>query len=405
MIYIKNFYKPFLLSKNMLAVVSIAVFLLSLSISLIIFDEGILSMLKYCLSFLLLSFLMSFMLENRNSDDDTPRNLNLVFIVLYSLAIIIFGISFYESWRADYFITNPIWFIDTYNKWHQDTAFNISLINGILNWGYPTIGIDGHRPTAYHVLSHYVDSALYLVSGLNPYKSYLFVSFIKACFFANAIFILCLKTNSSIKNGFLVFILSAPLIIASWHSIGSHALWFTSFLLIFTSGFAYRLISSQSKLSTKDGIKLFIVCSLLCAGKISTGFSFVCIIFAALFLTNIKNIRFYILGIICCGFIYLYQRLINYSYGIGSKIDISELTIQNYFNAMTSSNYAIAYLAILASLAILYFKTKDKTLARLMFGLVISHIVVSSITIIFTTFNINDRYYFFLVNFQSRYCF
>ena len=82
MIYIKNFYKPFLLSKNMLAVVSIAVFLLSLSISLIIFDEGILSMLKYCLSFLLLSFLMSFMLENRNSDDDTPRNLKLGFIFL-----------------------------------------------------------------------------------------------------------------------------------------------------------------------------------------------------------------------------------------------------------------------------------------------------------------------------------
>lgn len=386
----------FFLGRGVTMSVSLTTFMLSFLISIFVFNESKAGMFIYCSLMLLITCVLSLLIENRNASPQVSKYYFAVILIAMTMMIILSGVSFFEGWRSSYFLSNPLWSVDAKNMWHQDTAFNISLINGIINWGYPTIGIDGHRPTAYHVLSHYVDAVLLSFSGLTPYTSYVFTSFIKACFFVNAIFILAFKVNSSIRNGVVIFLVSAPLIIASWHSIGSHALWFTSFLLIFTSSFAYRIIFSEDSLSKIDSIKLLVLCVLLCTGKISTGFSFVCIVFGSLFFKNKNNINYYILGGILCVFIFFYQKFINYSYGIGSKIELSELTLKNYLISMTTSNYAIGFLAIISALCAIYALTKDKSLLRLAFGLISSHIVVTSITIAFTTFNINDRYYFFL---------
>ncbi|MFH0474216.1 hypothetical protein ACGCE5_09505 [Kluyvera ascorbata] len=380
--------------KKPTGVISSLIFLITCIVSIIIFPLHSFGMIIYSFLFFIISVIASTLIEDNNTDNK-KLTLNNSPILSISILIFIFGISFYTPDRVDYFNLNPIWAVDNINRWHQDTAFNISLIRGILNWGYPTIGLDGHPLSAYHVLSHYVDAVLYKISKLDPYSSYGFTVLIKAVYFVNSIFILTYKVSHNKKNGLILFLIASPLVIASWHSVASHALWFTSFLLVFTASIYYKIIISDSIASKKQYIKIILICIALSIGKISTGVAFASFVFASMFFRDYTKKRFYISSFIVFIFLMIYQKFINYSYGIGSKIDLSQFNIVNILSSISTPKYSSSIFILLAILLLAYKASKSRQIPRVIFGLSVSYFSIILLNSVFTTFNSNDKYYFY----------
>ncbi|MFU0882627.1 hypothetical protein ACM26M_15480 [Kluyvera cryocrescens] len=370
-----------------------------LSITIILFSAFLfhfnkMGVIIYTLLLSAIVMFLSSLIENNNKDNHSISIRNPI-ILLMPMVIVFIGFSLYTKDIINYFNFSPLWAVDELNRWHQDSAFNISLIRGIINWGYPTVGLNGHPLSTYHVLSHYVDAALLTISGLDPYESYGFTSLVKSCFYTYLIFILLYKRSQNSRNGIVLFFVASPLIIASWHAMISHALWFTSYIVIASSSFVYNVLTSNNRTSWQEYIKLTCICLILSAGKISTGLSFTCIIFASLIFKEYKNKLFYISAIVALIFFALYQKFINYSYGIGSNIELSNISVKNILNAFSTPKYSSVMLFMAV---ILYLSSKVlslKAVKRVSFGIFSSYITIILINTSFTSFNINDRYYFY----------
>ena len=318
-------------------------------------------------------------------------------VLAISIIIIIYALSFYDSYMNKYFSFNPIFDVDTHNIWHKDSAYNLSIIQSIINFGYPSIGLDGHKLTAYHVLSHYADAFILTVSGLPIYDSYGFTSFVKAVFLLCSIYIFCYKYLQNVIISSIAFLFVAPFVIASWHAINSHALWLPSFILVFSAGFTFNFLYSDSTPSLKKYSFITAISILLCLGKISTGLAYIAVIFSISFIRDYKSFRFYANAGILLLFILFYQKFINYSYGIPAILNLQMLSPAVIYHHLLNADirYEKFFIPCIAAIFSLRMCIKSEFITRLLFGVSCSFVFILAITQAFTSFNWSDKYYFF----------
>ncbi len=282
--------------------------------------------------------------------------------------------------------------------WHKDTAFHVSVIQSILNNGYPSIGQHGSPILVYHVLSHYMDAFLLYLTGLEPYDSVgLLFYFKKFILIATIVaFISYISKEVKIYIFLISLFLISPIIIGTWHAIGSHGLWFTSILLIFSSPLIFKIITKYDENSIKDFILMFILIALISFGKVSTGFMFASFIGFYLLLKQPKNKHVYFFGVGMILFFLTYKKLMSYNNSGKVGLDFSWINIDSIYHHLTSSypmqTQIFDTLFLMVFLAFIF---KNSINFRFALALVISYIVLVVITKTNTVFNSNDTWYFY----------
>ncbi|HDC4389254.1 TPA: hypothetical protein O8L60_000136 [Enterobacter cloacae] len=326
---------------------------------------------------------------------DKPRD-SILPIALGVLCLFI-SLSMYDSYISQYFSFSPVFDVDSNNRWHQDTSFNVSIIQSIITFGYPSVGLDGHRLTAYHVLTHYFDAALLIVSGLDPYNSYGMTSLTKASLFVCLCLVLCQSITAGKFRICALFLVASPLIISSWHSVVSHALWMPSILLLMTSIFTYKFVYQDEHPTIKSYISLSFLSILLCLGKISTGLTYIMIVFSISFFRDYCKARMYVSALFLIIFIFAYQKFINYSYGIDSSISLDGLGLTGIFNLIYTSGikYASAIPVIILLMGVIFYSIRNRSTLRVLFGITATFLFVCALSIMMKSFSWSDKFYFF----------
>ena len=242
----------------------------------------------------------------------------IIFNINFSLSNILFSgfVFFYivaflanePEWLMKYYPTYPILQADIGQGWHEDSVFHVSIIQSIINFGYPSTGQHGVPFIPYHVLSHYMDALIIKITGVHPYDSYgMFFHFKKMAMALSVILAVGIMAGALSKTGFVVgVIVGIPLLFGTWHLIGSHGLWFTSVLLVCAFSRCVEIIAKPTISWGNAGFLLFIGI-LLALGKISTGFTFALFVGIGILLKYPKSIKTYILGALWCVFFVVYS--------------------------------------------------------------------------------------------------
>lgn len=334
---------------------------------------------------------------NKNDLETVGKPSDLILPVALGVLCFFVSLSMYDSYLSQYYSFSPIFDVDSHNKWHQDTSFNISIIQSIISFGFPSVGLDGHRLTTYHVLTHYFDAALLTVSGLDPYNSYGLTSLTKASIFVCLCLALCQSLSTGKFRQCALFLISSPLIISSWHSVASHALWMPSTLLIITAMFTFRFVFRSESPSVKEYILASALSVLLCLGKISTGLAYIMIVFSISFFRDYCKARMYLCAASLFVFILAYQKFINYSYGIDSAISIDSLNFSGLYNLIYSSGirYASAIPILILLFGVLSCVNRNKATLRVLFGIGVSFLLICALSIMMKSFSWSDKFYFF----------
>ncbi len=241
---------------------------------------------------------------------------SLLFLVVLIFAILIFDTSYFKYKGFDlkdlvlaiitvaffllffvlppklkvYFPTFPLLMLDTDAFLHYDTAFHVSIINSILNFGYPSIGQHNSPFLFYHVLSHYIDALIIFFSGLDALESYgLFYYFKFISIFSGVLFLISqiLKVNQIYKY-LLSLIIFTQLIFGDFHIIASHSLWFTSVIMLFSFSNVINIIKNDEN-KKKDYLFLILLITIVTLGKINYGIIFAIFIVSFLFFKNLKK--------------------------------------------------------------------------------------------------------------------
>ncbi|MED7787524.1 hypothetical protein [Francisella sp. 19X1-34] len=204
--------------------------------------------------------------------------------------------------------------------WNVDSAFHVSLIQSIINFGYPSIAENNTPLLVYHVLSHYVDAILVIATGLEAYDSYGLFFWFKIFLYLSSIMIFILSFN---RNGsyivFTVCVLLMGLLLTDYwgNAVASEALWFTTVLILLSFKTVINsLLFNEYDLKKFLFITLFIV--IVAIGKISTGFMYASFVGILLLFRFPKNKYVYISGIIWVVFFYVFDTLMT------SKIAVAE---------------------------------------------------------------------------------
>lgn len=211
--------------------------------------------------------------------------------------------------------------------WHRDTAFHVSLIQSILNFGYPSIAENNTPITVYHVLSHYVDAIIVGLVGVQPYDSYgLFFCFKISLYLSS---ILVFVASIFRKNSIIALLLSLLILIYLFNdmwgnAVGSEGLWFTSVLLLLSFNFIVKKVF-DSEYTFKSFIIIIILVIAISIGKVSTGFMYASFIGFLLLLNHYRNKYVYITGVIWLIFFYSFQTLLAGIAGGGSQDSITLL--------------------------------------------------------------------------------
>lgn len=218
------------------------------------------------------------------------------------------GSSFFSRYAPEF----PTQLIDAGGDVAADTFHHSSMIFSIMNFGYPSTGLDGTPFTPYHVLSHYADAVLLSLSGLHPLDSAGMFLQLKVLVFVTAVLLLMwvLFRDSAAWVQIAVPMLVLPAFTASWHVVGSHGLWLTSLLVVVSTPFVWRLVSSSTAPTGRSLVLLGLLGAALSVGKISTGFMFMFVVGLLLWLGHLKNWRIYALGISWGTFMVTYASMI-----------------------------------------------------------------------------------------------
>jgi hypothetical protein len=232
-----------------------------------------------------------------------------------ALLVVIFLVYLFASQALSrlplYVKTFPVLEAEKWLLWHQDTAFHVSLIKSILSFGYPSIAQHGHPLAAYHALSHYVDAAILLATGVDPFDSYgLFVHFKIVLFLSAALLMIGRLTRD---HGLAILLLSVgfllPALIGTWHGVLSHGLWVPSFLLMLAMPSVVSGLYDQPTLSNGQIFGLVLLIVLLALGKVSTGFMFACFTGLWVFIKAPLSLRTLLMGSAVLAFFYGYGQL------------------------------------------------------------------------------------------------
>lgn len=206
----------------------------------------------------------------------------------------------------------PDYVLDAGEGVAADTFHHSSMIFTIMNFGYPSTGLDGTPFTPYHVLSHYVDAGILSLTGLTPLVAVGFLLQLKIMLFVFAVLTLLWTQlrNMPAWMQWLAPVLLLPAFSATWHVVGSQGLWFTSLLVIVTAPFVWRMVSSSTAPTGRALVVLGLLGAALSVGKISTGFMFMFVVGLVLWLAHMKDWRIYALGVSWGVFMFAYASLI-----------------------------------------------------------------------------------------------
>jgi hypothetical protein len=261
--------------------------------------------------FFSLLFVGIFMYE-RGQNRGFPRPSNL-FPVLWAFGIgaitWIFGFQRFD--RSGGFAEYPFFPLDTIDASElvgKDTIFHVTLMNSIINFGYPSTGLNDAPLFVYHTLSHYLESGISIVSGISPIDTLgLFYGLKIVVLLAGMLFFLYRATKN---HSFVYFLLSIALVIpvltSRWVITWSLSLWLPSFMLLATAFFIYRAINSPKLLSHRTFIAIGILGVLLSLGKLSSGFFFMLVVGLHLLFNFAKDRRVYVLGVLWFVFLVVY---------------------------------------------------------------------------------------------------
>lgn len=235
--------------------------------------------------------------------------------ILVALLVAVFLTAVFHSPDPEYdsyYRTFPLLELELGLGWHNDSAFHTSIIHSFNLFGYPSIGQNGTPILFYHVLSHFIDSVIVFVTGIDVWQSYGMFYYFKGVFFITSI--MYFITSVSRSHKLYVFLLSLtflmPIIVAKWNAIGSHGLWFTTLVVIVSSPFVFKLISQKTPIRLINFLILFSLFVVISLGKISSGFIYSALVGMILLLSHFKDIRVYIFGFFLLVF-FCYLLLIN----------------------------------------------------------------------------------------------
>lgn len=323
---------------------------------------------------LLLAFLVWLFFKPMRSDISISwRWQSVVSGLLFSAVMFVFSFTWLHSngpaWQ-DYFPTFPMFNLENGLGFHQDSVFHISLIQSILNNGYPSTGQNGVPLVPYHVLSHYVDAGILAITGLQAFDSYSLLFYFKVVIQLSAITLFIWITLRKQRTWlFLVaWAFLTPVLVSDWINVGSHGLWFTSLILILGSPYVFEFLKQRKPSNFQFGI-IFLVVILVGLGKVSSGLLFAVLLSLFLLLKNIKSKRTYLLVVSWLVFFGIYWRLFN----TGQSSGIQRPHVSGFFGFL---NYQTTYtpgpeepnllgiylLAGLLSISFLIFRNKTSIL-------------------------------------------
>lgn len=295
-----------------------------------------------------------------------------------------------------YFRTYPLLETELNLGWHHDSAFHASLIHSFKLFGFPSIGQHGTPITVYHTLSHFVDSIIINIVGVDVWQSYGMFFFFKCAFLILSIMFflasVCHGLNIYIFTVSLVFI--SPIVVGTWHATGSHGLWFTSIVVVLSSPFVYRLTVKKSPLKAMDYFGLFFLMVVVSLGKVSTGFMYSVLVGFCVFFSNFKDYRVYILGLGLLAFFATFNSIV--TGGDGAFVTPEVNNIYNFITLETNVYYDQLYqvyilLAILGGISWLF---KSIAAAKLFISSLLSVFVLSFLVSIQGNFSNTDVWYF-----------
>jgi hypothetical protein len=225
---------------------------------------------------------------------------------LYFLAVLAVQL---RNW-SEYFPKLSYERVDAGVGFHVDSAFHISLIQGILRTGYPTTGqhLDPHIP--YHALTHYFDAGAILLMGLDPWGSYALLFFAKFIAILIAVVFFTVRTVSSRKSVsyfFGLFIITGTVLTATGHVVGSHSQWLPTLSMLLVANWTSNLLR-QARPNGRSLVALSLVVVVLSLGKVSLGFVFAVFAGIILLIQNPRDFRIYLLGVSWALYFWLFAQ-------------------------------------------------------------------------------------------------
>ena len=353
--------------------------------------------LSVSLSFFLILTITVYIFDQKFFRQKFELNIKTIFFSFIIVFILIMLVNAPSEQFKNYFYTFPLLKTELGLGYNHDSVFHISLIQSILNYGYPSIGQDGVKATVYHVLSHYMDASILFINHIEAYDSYGMFFHFKSFLLVSSILIflsqIIKKANYSI---FVIsFLITAPIIIASWHAIGSHALWFTSIIILLSFNKVNTILLKKEKNSIKDYIFLFIIIILISLGKISTGFMYSVFIGVFMLIKKPKSFSIYIIGILWIIFFLFYSSLFTSSTHhefklLETNILLEYLFYNPYYTVQETHSIFISILLII----LLTFMFKQNNNIRVLITSIITFIVFLALLIIQPNLNTSDIFYF-----------
>lgn len=269
------------------------------------------------------------------------------------------------SWRS-YFPISPLGDLAAGAGVHQDTLFHASLIQSILNFGYPSTGQHGVPFLPYHALSHYVDAGIVSLVGVEPLDAAGLLFFFKAVALVAACAVFVWVALRGLPRWVLWagVLLATPLILGNWLAIGSEGLWIPTVLVVLGAPAIHRALWGDS--FNWAGLTLiFSLGVIIGLGKVSSGLSFALFVGLVALIRKPRDVRVYVMGIVWAIFFGVFSVAQNS--GGSSGVKPPHLTgIFGFLNPWTTYpggpvewNLVVSYLVI-AALVLTWWITKNR---------------------------------------------
>lgn len=297
---------------------SILFFIASTTYAINVFVQfNVLQVISVSLAFLFLFLLLLTIFMPQLRKEKVVFSLSTIF---WSFIVAIFLLVILNSPNTgfhNYFRTFPLLEAELGLGWVRDSAYHASIIQSFASFGFPSIGQHGTPFTAYHVLSHFVDAIIVRLTGVGVWESYGLFYFFKSVFFLISILFFISVVTLGKKP--YIFILSliflTPIVVSTWHAIGSHGLWFTSLLIVLSVPWVFNTLTQQASLRNRHFLLLFLLFVMVSLGKISSGFMFAAFAGLVLLISRPKEPRVYVFGFSLVLFFVLYNSVVSYSRG------------------------------------------------------------------------------------------
>ena len=256
-------------------------------------------------------------------------------------------ISGMVPWLDNRYVMNlPSYSLEGGRGIHHDTAFHVTLIQGIMEFGYPTTSQHLDPFTPYHAAAHYFDAAISLILQTNPWETYALFFYAKSVALILAILLIVYSVAKNLSLGLFLTLLFITVvgITHGWAVSGSHSQWLALFGLVLIAPATYRwILSGGQRWHSLVGLTILFV--LLMPTKVTTAFGFAILVGLSLFFLDPRNKRIWALGLLWI-VLFIGFYLLTGGFGNTAQKEPSRL-------AVFDSSYALAFASI--SLGILLF--------------------------------------------------